>query len=454
MGAYDAIVIGAGQAGPSVAAALAGDGQRVLLVEMDRVGGTCLNHGCRPTKALRASAAVAHQARRAAEYGVHTGQVVVDFPSAIQRVQTLIDGMRQGLHDWLTSIDGLDLDTRTATLVGDPEGRAHRVTVGEDTHTTARVYLDLGGRAARPAIEGLDTAEFLTEVELLNLTALPRHLVIVGGGYIGLEFGQMFRRFGAEVTILAGRGIAAREDPDVVEALTQILTGEGVTIRNTRPRRVRQSADGDITVETVDGEPVVGSHLLVATGRISNLDLLGPEHGLETDERGFVRIGPRYETSLPGIWALGDVNGHGAFTHTAYQDSQILLNPPRTVTGRVTTYAMFTDPPLGRVGMGLAEARASGRNVLVAEVPMSSVSRAKLEGETAGLMRVLVDGDTEEILGATILGLQADDVVQIVGLAIQAKISYPTLRDVLPIHPTVAEFLPSILGSLTPLQAG
>lgn len=454
MSEYDAIVIGAGQAGPSVAAALAGDGQRTLLVEMDRVGGTCLNHGCRPTKALRASAVHAHQARRAAEFGVLTGEVVVDFPTAIKRVHTLIDGMRQGLHDWLIGVDGLDLDSRTATLVGDPEGVAHRVTVGAQTHTTSRVYLDVGGRAAVPVIDGLDTVDSLTEVELLDLTVLPRHLVIVGGGYVGLEFGQMFRRFGANVTILAGRGIAAREDPDVVDALTEILTGEGVSIRNTRPRRVSRAAGGEITVEVDDGgEPVVGSHLLVATGRRSNLDLLGTEHGLDTDERGFVRVGPRYETSLPGIWALGDVNGHGAFTHTAYQDSQILLNPPRTVTGRVTTYAMFTDPPLGRVGMGLAEARASGRSVLVAEVAMSSVSRAKLEGETAGLMRVLVDGDTSEILGATILGLQADDVVQIVGLAIQAGIGYQMLRDALPIHPTVAEFLPSILGSLTPLAA-
>ena len=239
------------------------------------------------------------------------------------------------------------------------------------------------------------------------------------------------------------------------EALTEIFTDEGVTIRNTRPERVSRTDDGDIAVEVGDGsEPVVGSHLLVATGRTSNLDLLGPDHGLETDERGFVTIGPRYETSLPGIWALGDVNGHGAFTHTAYQDSEILLNPPRTVTDRVTTYAMFTDPPLGRVGMATAEARASGRRVLVAEVPMSSVSRAKLEGETTGLMRILVDGDSEEILGATILGMQADDVVQIVGLAIQADVRYPALRDALPIHPTVAEFLPSILGSLSPLPEG
>ena len=445
---YDAIVIGAGQAGPGVAAALAGDGQRTLLVEMEQVGGTCLNHGCRPTKALRASAVIAHQARRASEYGVHTGEVTVDFPAAIQRVHTMIDGMRQGLRDWLDGVDGLDLVSGTATLVGDPAGRAHQVTVGGQTHSTGKVYLDVGGRAAAPGIDGLDAVDHLTEVELLQLTELPRHLVVVGGGYIGLEFGQMFRRFGAEVTILAGSGIAGREDPDVVDALTLVLTGEGVSIRNTRPQRVSRTDDG-LRVELSDGsEPVVGSHLLVATG----LDLLGADHGLETDERGFVTIGPRFETSLPGVWALGDVNGHGAFTHTAYQDSQILLSPPRTVTDRVTTYAMFTDPPLGRVGMGLTEARASGRRVLKAEVPMSSVSRAQLEGETAGLMRVLVDGDTEEILGATILGLQADDVVQIIGLAIQAGIGYPTVRDALPIHPTVAEFLPSILGSLTPLD--
>ena len=452
MGQYDAIVIGAGQAGPSVAAALAAGGGHILLVEMDRVGGTCLNHGCRPTKALRASAVVAHRARQAAEYGVYTGSVEVDFPTAIRRVHTLIDEMREGLHNWLRSIDGLELDTRTAILIGDPDGREHRVTLGNQTYTTSRVYLDLGGRAAIPAIAGLDSIDYLTEVELLQLTALPRQLVIVGGGYIGLEFGQMFRRFGSEVTILAGSGIAGREDPDVAQALHDILTSEGVVIRNTRPTRVGPTADG-IRVETDDGEgPVTGSHLLVATGRTSNLDLLGPDHGLATDERGFVRIGPRYETSLPGIWALGDVNGHGAFTHTAYQDSQILLNPPRTVTGRVTTYAMFTDPPLGRVGMTSAEARASGRRVLVAETPMSAVSRARLEGETAGLMRILVDADTEEILGATILGMQADDVVQIVGLAVQAGLSYPILRDALPIHPTIAEFLPSILQTLTPLE--
>lgn len=452
MGTYDAIVIGAGQAGPGVASAMAGDGKRTLLIEMDQVGGTCINHGCRPTKALRASGVIAHQARRAADYGVHTGKVRVDFPAAIHRVHAMVDQMRDDLRDWLLSVDGLRLDRGTATLVGDPDGAAHRVTVGNETHTSGAVYLDVGARATAPAIDGLDQIDYLTEVELLRLTSLPRHLVIVGGGYIGLEFGQMFRRFGAEVTIVAGSGIATREDPDVSDALAEILTGEGLGIRNGRARRVRAVEDG-IEVEVDDGnEPVTGSHLLVATGRRSNLDLLGPDHRLEVDDRGFATIGPRFETSLPGVWALGDVNGHGAFTHTAYQDSQILLDRSRRVTGRMAAYAMFTDPPLGRVGMNNAEARSSGRRVLVAETPMSAVSRARLESETAGLMRVLVDGDTEEILGATILGLQADDVVQVVGLAIQAGVRYPSLRDALPIHPTVAEFLPSILGSLSPLE--
>ncbi len=448
---YDAIVIGAGQAGPGVAGDLASRGQRVALVEMEQVGGTCLNHGCRPTKALRATATVAHQARRAAEYGVDTGEVTVDFGRAIQRVHTIIDEMRASLADWVEGTDNIDLVRGQASLVSDPEGRAHRVTVDGRQLTAPQVYLNVGARAAVPSWPGLDEVDYLTEVELLNLRALPEHLVVVGGGYIGLEFGQMFRRFGAQVTIVAGGGIAGREDADVSEILTGIFTDEGITLVEGRTASVARSGDG-VEVVLEDGQRVHGSHLLVAIGRRSNSDLLGPDHGLATDDHGFVTIDDRFQTSVPGVWALGDVNGHGAFTHTAYQDAQILLDPPRTVAGRITAYAMFTDPPLGRAGMGLSEARASGRRVHKAEVPMSSVSRAVLESETAGVMRILVDADTEEILGATILGLGADDVVQLISLAIQAGISYPTVRDALPIHPTVAEFIPSILGSLQPLD--
>ncbi len=447
---YDVIVIGAGQAGPGVAGARAGEGRRVALIEMERVGGTCLNHGCKPTKALRASATAAHAARRSFEYGVHTGEVTVDFGQAIARVHHLIDQMRRSLFTWVTSTENLDLIEGTAQLRTDPSGGRHQVVVNGRTLTAPEVHLNVGGRASAPAIPGLDTVSYLTEVELLQLTELPRHLVIIGGGYIGLEFGQMFRRFGADVTMAVGSGVATREDPDVSALVADLLTGEGVNIIRARPQGVAPRGLG-VEVRLDNGETVHGSHLLVATGRRSNSDLLG-EHGLQTDERGFFIIGPRFETSVPGVYALGDVNGHGAFTHTAYQDSTILLDESRTVEGRVTTYAMFTDPPLGRVGMTIAEAKKSGRRVLKAEVPMASVSRAVLESETDGVMRILVDADSEEVLGATILGLHGDDLVQILSLAMQAGVRYPAIRDMLPIHPTMAEFIPSILGSLQPLD--
>jgi pyruvate/2-oxoglutarate dehydrogenase complex dihydrolipoamide dehydrogenase (E3) component len=418
---------------------------------MDRAGGTCLNHGCKPTKALRASAAVAHQARRAAEYGVNVGEVTVDFPAAMSRVRSIIDGLRDSLDGWLAGVAGLDQFHGTATVISDPAGQEHRVAVNDQQLTAEQLYLNLGARASRPPIPGLETVEAMTEVELLALDSLPEHLVIIGGGYIGLEFGQMFRRFGARVTIITGSRVAPREDEDVSGLLAEMLTDEGVDLVIGRPARVGQGKGG-IDVEFADGRTVSGSHLLLATGRRSNSDLLGPDHGIETDKRGFFTIDDRFQTSVKGVWALGDVNGHGAFTHTAYQDGQILLHPPRTVDGRVPIYALYTDPPLGRVGMTISEARASGRNVLQAEVPMSSVSRAILEGETTGLMRILVDGDTEEFLGATILGLHGDDLIQIIGTAMQAGVRYPAVRDALPIHPTMAEFIPSVLTSLKPLD--
>ncbi|WP_375429972.1 mercuric reductase [uncultured Friedmanniella sp.] len=449
---YDAIVVGAGQAGPGVAAALAGQGRRVALVEMERVGGTCLNHGCKPTKALRASGVVAHQARRAAAYGVHTGEVTVDFGAAMARVHRLVEDQVQGLADYLDGIDNLEQVHGRATLLADPSGAAHRVTVEGRTLTSSQVYLNVGARASVPPLPGLDTVDHLTEVGLLALTELPEHLVVVGGGYLGCEFGQMFARFGSQVTIIASGGLAAREDPDVRAILTETFADEGISVLDGRTASVAPTGGGDgVEVTLTDGRTVTGSHLLLAVGRRSNSDLLG-EHGVETDDHGFFVVDGRYQTSAPGVWALGDVNGRGAWTHTSYQDSQILLAPPRTADGRITTYAMFTDPPLGRVGMSSADARASGRRVLAAEVPMSRVSRAILEGETIGVMRILVDADTEEIIGATILGLQADDVIQVVSTAIQAGVRYPTLRDSLPIHPTVAEYVPSILTSLQPLN--
>jgi len=449
MTSYDAIVIGAGQAGPGVAAALVGEGQHVAMIEMDRAGGTCLNHGCKPTKALRASAVVAHAARQAADYGVHTGEVSVDFGTAIGRVRSIIGQMQKSLDDWIESVDGLDYVMGTAQLRTDPGGQQHQVTVDGQVLTAPQVYLNVGARASRPPIDGLDSVPAMTEVELLALDELPEHLVIIGGGYLGCEFGQMFRRFGAAVTIINNGGIAPREDPDVRQILTDTFADEGITIVSGRATRIGPHADG-IEVAAEDDRTLVGSHLLLATGRVSNSDLLG-EHGVATDKNGFFVVDGRFATSVPGVWALGDVNRHGAWTHTSYQDAQILLNPPRTVDGRIPTYAMFTDPPLGRVGLSSEQARATGRKVLKAEIGMASVSRAILESETIGLLRILVDGDTEEILGATILGRNADELIQLIGVAQQAGVPYPTIRDALPIHPTMAEYIPSVLRSLEPL---
>jgi len=449
MTSYDAIVIGAGQAGPGVASSLVGDGKHVAIIEMVRAGGTCLNHGCKPTKALRASAVVANTARRAADYGVHTGAVSVDFGTAIGRVRSIIGEMQRSLDEWIQSVDGLDYIMGTAQLRTDPEGRQHQVTVNGQVLTAPQVYLNVGARASRPPIDGIDSISAMTEVELLALDELPQHLVIVGGGYIGCEFGQMFRRFGAQVTILAGDGIAPQEDEDVQQILTETFAEEGISVISGNLTQAKPHGDGiEVTVD--DGTSLVGSHLLLATGRVSNSDLLG-DHGVTTDESGYFVIDGRYATSVPGVWALGDVNRHGAFTHTSYQDAQILLDPQRTVDGRVPTYAMFTDPPLGRVGLNSEQARASGRKVLKAEIKMESVSRAILESETIGVLRILVDGDTEEILGATILGRGADELIQLIGVAQQAGVRYPTVRDILPIHPTMAEYVPTVLRSLEPL---
>jgi pyruvate/2-oxoglutarate dehydrogenase complex dihydrolipoamide dehydrogenase (E3) component len=448
---YDAIVMGAGQAGPGMAAAVVADGGRVALTEIDQPGGTCLNHGCRPTKALRASARIAHLARRAGEYGVDTSDVSVDFGAVMRRMHDMIDGMRAGLVDWLDGEDSIDV-FGGPSVFEPSNGGMHRVRADGQVLESERVYIDVGARAAAPPIDGLNQVAYLTEIELLALDELPSHLIVIGAGYVGLEFGQMFRRFGADVTILAGSGVAGREDADVSSAIADILMGEGVRIMHARASHVAPDGDG-VTVSVDGGESASGSHLLVAAGRAPNSDRIGADTaGLELDERGYIRVNGRFETSVPGIWALGDVNGRGAFTHTAYQDTAILLDKARSVDGRITAYAMFTDPPLGRVGMTEAQARASGRNVLKAQLPMSSVSRAILDSETEGLMKILVDADTEEILGAAFLGLHGDDLAQVIGVAMQTGARYPAVRDALPIHPTMAEFIPTLLGSLKPLD--
>jgi pyruvate/2-oxoglutarate dehydrogenase complex dihydrolipoamide dehydrogenase (E3) component len=452
---FDVLVIGAGQAGPGVARHFADDGQQVALVEQDKVGGTCLNRGCRPTKALRASARVAHLARTASAHGVTTDDIVVDFAATMARKDRLIDGWVDSSTKSLQDTDGITLVHGEARFTGSADGE-HQVAVGDRSLAAANVFLNVGTRATEPPIPGLGDVQWLDNDRILHLDTLPEHLVVLGGGYIALELGQMFRRFGSEVTIIErGRQIAGREDEDIAAEITRFLVAEGVTIRATTSVE-RVSANGDGVRVYTDSGVIDGSHLLVAVGRTPNTDLLDlAAVGLEADEHGIVTTDGTFRTAVDGIWALGDINGRGAFTHTSYQDFQIVVDNltggSRTADGRIPTYAMFTDPPLGRVGMSEREARRSGSRVLMATFPMSEHTRAQLDGETAGLIKLLVDADTDRFLGAATLGLAGDEIIQVVSALMHAGASCRVLAEMLPIHPTVAEFFPTILGKLEPL---
>ena len=458
---FDTIVIGAGQAGPGLATFLAGDGQRVALIEADKVGGTCLNRGCRPTKALRASARVAHLARTAGKHGVDTGDVSVDFAAVIARKDEMIDGWVSGFAEYLGGVERLELIRGEGRFTGTVDGR-HHVAVGERVLAAPAVILNVGTRATVPPTPGLDPAlgdvvPYLDNDSVLHLDALPRHLVILGGSYIGLELGQLFRRLGSEVTIIErGPRVAGREDPEISAEIARFFAAEGVTLRTDVGVTRVETVDGGVRVVTADGDDVGGTHLLVAVGRTPNTDTLALDTiGLATDDRGFVATDGSFHTAVHGVWTLGDVNGRGAFTHTSYQDHEILVDHlrggARSADGRIPTYAMFTDPPLGRVGFNDREARASGRRVLKASFPASRITRAVLDGETDGLVNVLVDADSEQLLGASVLCLSGDEIVQIVSALMHAGASYRVLADMLPIHPTMAEFYPTILKSLTPL---
>lgn len=460
---YDAIVVGAGQAGPSLAAYFAGKGEKVALAEGFKLGGSCVNYGCTPTKTMRASARVAYQARRAAEYGINTGEVTVDFKKVMARKDERVNGSREGLGNWLKSVENLDVHDNYATFVGKENG-VFQMQIGDDVHEADRVYLNVGTRAFIPPIDGIDTVDYLDNVKLMELEALPAHLVILGGGYIGLEMGQIFRRFGSEVTIIeTAPHVANREDEDVKEEIERILTSEGVTLETGfRAQKVEQAADGTITVtlnasEGSETKTVSGSHLLVATGRKPNTDTLNLDRvGVETDERGYIPTNGKLETNVPGIWALGDINKRGAFTHTSVHDYEVVRDNDkgldRTVEGRNMAYCMYMDPPMGRVGMTEREARESGRNVLINTHYMHSVSRALEDGETNGLVKLLVDADTEQFIGACIFGMQGDDVVQVVSNYMATGASYKEMMYALPVHPTISEFFPTWLSQLQPLD--
>lgn len=451
---FDAIVIGAGQAGPALAGRLTDAGMTVALVERKFVGGTCVNVGCMPTKTLVASARAAHVARRGADYGVlFDGPVRIDMARVKQRAQTVAHTARGNIDAWLKGMPGLTFLAGQARFDG-PD----RIRVGDEVLTAPRIFINVGGRTAIPDMPGLAGLPYLTSSTILELDRVPRHLVVIGGSYIGLEFAQMYRRFGAEVTVVErGARLVAREDEDVSDAIRLILEGEGIAVK-TGAERVRFAAHADgVAVAIGDDAPIVGSDLLLAVGRRPNTDDLGLEAaGIATDQRGYITVDDSLATSVPGVWALGDCNGRGAFTHTSYNDFEIVAanlldRADRKVSARIPAYALYIDPPLGRVGMTEGQARASGRRIEVSTRPMTRVGRAVERGETAGFIKIVADADSRQILGAAILGIEGDEAIHGILDAMSAGTPYPVLQWAVPIHPTVSELIPTVIGGLKPV---
>ncbi|OBF62685.1 mercuric reductase [Mycobacterium sp. 852002-51971_SCH5477799-a] len=452
---FDAIIVGAGQAGPPLAGRLTAAGQRVAVVERKLIGGTCVNTGCIPTKTLVASAHAAHLARRGAEYGVGTGPVSVDMAKVKARKDEIMLGDRKGVEDWLEGMNGCTV-FRGHAVFQDP----HTLRVGDEVLRADRIFLNVGGRAVVPDIPGLSGVDFLTNVSVLELDTVPTHLVIVGGSYIALEFAQMYRRFGARVTVVErGPRLASREDEDVAASVEGILRAEGIDIIvGADDVRITKTGNGFELTPREGASAVEGSHLLLAVGRQPNTDDLGLEAaGVQTDARGYIVVDDRLKTSVDHIWAMGDCNGRGAFTHTSYNDFEIVAanlldDDPRRVSDRITTYALYIDPPLGRAGMTVDQVRSSGRKALVGKRPMTRVGRAVEKGETQGFMKVVVDAETQEILGAAILGVGGDEAIHGILDVMSAKTPYTTLSRTMHIHPTVSELIPTMLQELSPLD--
>ena len=451
---FDAIIVGAGQSGPSLAVRLAQAGRRVALIERRALGGTCVNDGCIPTKTLVASARAAWVVRNAATFGVDVaGAITVDMKRVKARKDEVVQASHDGLASWLGGTRGLELVSGHARFDGP---RALRV--GDDLLEAEQIFLNVGARASIPGVPGLADGPVLTNSTMMDVDAVPDHLVVLGGSYVGLEFAQMYRRFGARVTIVQrGPRLIEREDEDVSAEILRFLDLEGVDVRLGAETLRVEWAPAGATVVTSTGT-VEGSHVLAATGRLPNTHDLGGERvGLELDGRGYVRVDDQLRTNLPGVHAIGDCNGRGAFTHTSYNDYEIVAanlldGASRRVTDRIPIYGLFVDPPLGRVGMTEAEARASGRRVLVGKRPMSRVGRARERGETHGFIKVLVDGDSKEILGAAILGIEGDEVVHTIADVMYARASYTVLARAVHAHPTVSELVPTTLQELRPLD--
>lgn len=448
----DAIVIGAGQAGPSLAVRLAHAGRKVALIEREAFGGTCVNNGCTPTKTLVASARAAWTAREAARFGVRlAGDVGVDMAAVKARKDAVVRQSREGLEEWLRGTDHLTVVKGQARFEG-----PHRVRVGDEVYEAEQFFLDVGGRPVVPEV--LAAARPLTNVSMMDLDVLPEHLIVIGGSYVGLEFAQMYRRFGSRVTVIEeAPRLITREDDDVSAEIRRILELEAIAIR-TSSSVEHAERQGDRVVLRAGGETIAGSQMLAAAGRKPNTDGLGLDlAGVRTNAHGTIEVDDQLRTTAPHIWAIGDCNGRGAFTHTSYNDYEIVAanlldGDPRRVTDRFPIYALFTDPPLGRVGMNEREARASGRRVLVGKRPMTRVARARERGETHGFIKILVDGDSREILGAAILGIEGDEAIHVIAAAMYARAPYTTLARAVFTHPTVSELLPTTLQDLAPLS--
>ena len=457
METLDALVIGAGQAGPAIAARCSKEGLRTAVIERGHFGGTCVNVGCVPTKTLVASARAIQQARRGAEYGFSAGEIKVDFARVMARKNGIVMQSRQGVEDWMRGLKN------TEVIVGDARFVAPRtVEVGGRRISATRVFLNLGGRATKPDLPGINDVPTLDNISVMELDAAPEHLVIVGGSYIGLEFAHLMRRFGSEVTVVErSPQLLPREDEDVSDAIRAILEAEGVRFQ-LGAECMGLSRQGESIVVgaacAADAPPIVGSHVLLAVGRRPNTDSLGLDiAGIAIDERGYITVDDQCRTNAEGVWAVGDCNGRGAFTHTSWNDHEIVVanlfdNDPRRISDRIPCYALFIDPALGRVGMTEREVRASGRPALRAKMPMQRVGRAREAGETQGFMKVLVDAQTKRLLGASILGLNGDEVVHSLLDVMAADQPYTVISRAVHIHPTVTELVPTLLQQLKPMR--
>jgi pyruvate/2-oxoglutarate dehydrogenase complex dihydrolipoamide dehydrogenase (E3) component len=454
---FDAIVIGSGQAGPSLTARLTGAGMSVAFIEREHFGGTCVNDGCIPTKTLVASAQAAHMARRAGDYGVRiTGSIDVDMKAVKARKDEISGHSRSGVEKWLRGMQGCTIFWGSARFTGPKQ-----VAVNGEDLTAEKIFINVGGRASVPPFPGLEEVEYLTNSSMMDVDFLPDHLMIIGGSYVGLEFAQMYRRFGSAVTVVEMQPrLIAREDEDVAAAVGEILEQEGIDIRlNAKCISAARHDKGiSVTVECAEGPPqVIGSHLLLAVGRRPNTDDLGLDKArVRIDERGYIEVDDQLRTNVPGIWALGDCNGKGAFTHTAYNDFEIVAanlldNDRRSIADRVTAYALYIDPPLGRAGMTERQVRERKEPTLIAKRPMTKVGRAVEKGETEGFMKILVRASDGRLLGASVLGVGGDEVIHCIVDLMYAGAPYTVLQRAMHIHPTVSELLPTMMGELKPL---